>query len=340
MKKILLYIILLSATNLFSQTLATSDTLTLGDSYQYYAVDTSMTDLETIVGTGITWDYSGLLMAAGEPQATNTVIDISNSPSQADFPNAQYQEQFDSGIQTFFSNSPSDDKVIIDGYIFTSAGADYIVKYDTDEMIGLELPMSFGSEVNDNVVGEAIVPLLGSITLTGTVNVIADGTGSLVLGSNTYSDVIRIKTTENSSGPSQLGTISVERKSYAYYSPNDTKFPLFIYGEILVSIPNAGVVSFKIVWSKDDTQQFASISQSSSNIAIDLYPNPADENVTIESPEGTQLIEIYNTVGKVVESIENPPVKQVIDTKKLNAGIYFVSVKSGNSTTTKKLVIK
>ena len=322
-----------------AQTIATTDTLSTGDTRMFYPVDTATADLNGVIGSGVTWDYSNLIMLDNSV-SKDTVIPISSSTFASDYPNATYQEQFENGIQTFFSNDPANNEVIIHGFVFNSGGSDYIIKYNTDEMIGMQLPMSLNDQILDNISGEANVPVLGTINLTGTANVVADGTGTLILGSNSYSNVIRLKTDESSSGSSPFGPISVQRTSYAYYAQAEGNLPLFIYAEVIVTVPGVGVVTFKMVWSKDTTGNYLGLSQTNEPLTLSIYPNPADNNVTINTTNGTQSIEIYNAVGSRVMSITKPETTENIDVSKLNVGIYFVKIKGDNKTLTKKLVIR
>lgn len=77
---------------------------------------------------------------------------------------------------------------------------------------------------------------------------------------------------------------------------------------------------------------------------IDIYPNPAGSSFTIDLAafSGSAVnIEIYDILGKKVAtygSIRN--LKYTIDRNDLNSGIYFVKIKNGNSSLTKKIIFE
>ncbi len=339
MKKILLLSLLYSAGVGIAQTIGVNDTLTATNVINYYAVDTSTTNLDAVNGAGVTWDYSTVLMADNSGAVKDTVVYIADSPNQSDFPNAQYHELFSEGPQTFFSNVGND--VIIHGFKFTSGANDYLIKYNNNDMIGLQLPMALNDNVNDNISGEAVVPSIGTVPLTGTTTVLADGTGTLMLPGSTYTDVIRVKTVESSSGTVLGQTIIFTRTSYAYYTQSTpTNFPVFIHGEINADLSLAGNINLKTIWSTEDSGFHLSNETVSKPLELKLYPNPADKNVFVTTTETNGTIEIFNTIGKIVYSDRITSPKQNINIEDLNAGIYFVQIKSQGSTLTKKLIVK
>lgn len=77
--------------------------------------------------------------------------------------------------------------------------------------------------------------------------------------------------------------------------------------------------------------------------AVQLYPNPATDQLHIQLPEGIKsaTLTLYNLSGEVVRhqalraSIEN-----TVDISQQNAGIYFINIKSTHQQITKKLIIK
>lgn len=74
-----------------------------------------------------------------------------------------------------------------------------------------------------------------------------------------------------------------------------------------------------------------------------IYPNPSKGEITLSNLENITLksAEIYNVLGRLVKNIpvEKGASKLDIDLSYLNKGVYLLSLKSANSSTTKKLVI-
>lgn len=84
-----------------------------------------------------------------------------------------------------------------------------------------------------------------------------------------------------------------------------------------------------------------------SQIGVDIYPNPASNQVTIDLAANSNLelnIRLVNLLGKEVISVYNGNVKQgnqefTVNTSSLEAGVYFVTIDNGTSSKTEKLVI-
>ena len=71
-----------------------------------------------------------------------------------------------------------------------------------------------------------------------------------------------------------------------------------------------------------------------------IYPNPANDKLTIEAREAISKVEIYSMMGTLVFSQSDCTEKVEINTTDLPAGIYFVNVIGGKTTITKKVVIQ
>lgn len=75
--------------------------------------------------------------------------------------------------------------------------------------------------------------------------------------------------------------------------------------------------------------------------AIDIYPSPATDQTTVSSNTPIQQVSLYNSQGQLVRNIQyiGSANSQTISLNELKTGMYQVVVKTGNGTTTKKLVI-
>lgn len=78
--------------------------------------------------------------------------------------------------------------------------------------------------------------------------------------------------------------------------------------------------------------------------SVNLYPNPATQQVTLGYAGQAQLqkLTIINVNGKIVRtvSLENFQNSQIINTSKLAKGMYFLQVQFNQDTIIKKLIIK
>ncbi|MBC8045699.1 MAG: T9SS type A sorting domain-containing protein, partial [Fimbriimonadaceae bacterium] len=61
-----------------------------------------------------------------------------------------------------------------------------------------------------------------------------------------------------------------------------------------------------------------------------LYPNPTTDNLTINSKEIIQSVEIINQLGEIVNVVEINAMQKTIDVQQLPAGYYFLKLKTAS----------
>ena len=77
------------------------------------------------------------------------------------------------------------------------------------------------------------------------------------------------------------------------------------------------------------------------DLKISIYPNPANESVTIEVPENkAEIIIITNTMGQTVYRKNVTKTSLTIDLSEFSNGIYIVDICTGNQRIAKKLIVK
>lgn len=70
--------------------------------------------------------------------------------------------------------------------------------------------------------------------------------------------------------------------------------------------------------------------------ALDIYPNPVNDRLYIETNEVVEEVTIYNVIGNVVSKPLNG--QRSVDASGLSEGVYFVKVRLHNGEVTKKFV--
>lgn len=75
-------------------------------------------------------------------------------------------------------------------------------------------------------------------------------------------------------------------------------------------------------------------------LGLSIYPNPADDFITVES-NNIQIssINIYDVLGKNVLS-QKELTNNRVDVSNLNEGVYFMKIDAGNTSATQKIIIK
>ncbi|MCF8303634.1 MAG: T9SS type A sorting domain-containing protein [Bacteroidales bacterium] len=73
---------------------------------------------------------------------------------------------------------------------------------------------------------------------------------------------------------------------------------------------------------------------------LDVYPNPADNNVHINSSITIDEVRIMNPIGQTIKHVTVADKNLTIDLSALKEGLYLIEVISGDETTVKKLVVR
>jgi hypothetical protein len=325
----------------FAQTIELEDTISTGDNMMYYVLDSNATSYSAITGAGAVWDYNSV-GAYGLPANTNNVIDRTDSDFASFFPLADYAENFENSVNTFFTNDAAGNQVIVHGFVFQEIGSDFVIAYDTDPLISFKFPMDLGDTYTDPISGTATVPLAGEIAIDGEATVTADGTGSLKIAGNTYENVIRVHTIEVSEGVILGSPAIITRDSYVYFDIDNFNMPIFIHAKVLAELGAGGDFGFTAVYSKDEVTTFVGTEEEvAPKVTFNLFPNPVTGNTAVvTSPEGTTSLTILNTVGQAVVTINTPASTEQVDVSKLSNGVYFIQAVTNGVTKTQKFVVK
>jgi hypothetical protein len=78
---------------------------------------------------------------------------------------------------------------------------------------------------------------------------------------------------------------------------------------------------------------------SAADSGFEMFPNPANENLTIETHKPATLIEVTDMLGRVITTITPTAAATTINTAELAEGVYLIRVHSGNAVTTEKLSV-
>ena len=94
--------------------------------------------------------------------------------------------------------------------------------------------------------------------------------------------------------------------------------------------------SFLLTFKED--QQGRKINDVAKDDELTMYPNPATNELTIESKMQNAEIEIRDVLGQMVYSTKAIASSSTIDISMLSKGVYFISLQNGKQTINKKLV--
>lgn len=109
---------------------------------------------------------------------------------------------------------------------------------------------------------------------------------------------------------------------------------------VFVGTAVAQVALKDYAYSKCQSDCFVKIQKMISNDQMQVYPNPANSNLTIETNSGSkQTVQLYDVIGRMVLT-QTVSGKATIDVRGLPGGIYNAVILSGDGLSAKRLVIE
>jgi hypothetical protein len=83
------------------------------------------------------------------------------------------------------------------------------------------------------------------------------------------------------------------------------------------------------------SQGITAINQISNNSTIKIYPNPANNKITIDANDVVD-IKLFDVLGNEITSVK----QNQIDVSNFNDGVYFIQVQTSTGTTTQKIIVQ
>jgi hypothetical protein len=139
-----------------------------------------------------------------------------------------------------------------------------------------------------------------------------------------------------------LGSIEVIRTQFEYYDHSISNLPVFIHSNIKIqSVGSTNPLTEQtLVMSKDEPQNWLGISEAGNN-AISLYPNPAQDNITITGIEtGAADVRIIDQSGRVIRQISEVFNGQLIDISTFEAGIYLFEITNEGNSSIQRITVR
>ncbi|WP_306643646.1 T9SS type A sorting domain-containing protein [Sanyastnella coralliicola] len=334
MKKLYtLLVLLMCVVGMNAQTYTSGDMLSpVANEFTMNQID--YVDLSSQTGTNQTWDFSN------ETNWSDLAFSVMN-PADVDgadnFPQANYSLNADDLINNFLSVTSSGASVL--GY-YGNAGGIEIIQTFSDPQILYGFPLTFGASGSDDYEGST--SSAGFVQgMEGTVTWEVVGSGTVITPMGSFSNALLIHTFDDGIISSEAGGMTFEGTSTVdsyeilvpgypiplvhmdvatteFFGEVDSETTAYIMADAVVSVSELGKASF------------------------DVYPNPANDVVYIANAEsvGAQ-IDILDMTGKVVFTQSTNGNQTIsVDTSNLNAGLYFVAMRTGESISTQKLIIE
>ncbi|MDQ0592777.1 hypothetical protein QFZ37_001146 [Chryseobacterium ginsenosidimutans] len=207
-------------------------------------------------------------------------------------------------------------------------------------------PAAFGYNETDLAQGTFTSPSASGLC-KGTITITADASGTLILGTSTYNNVLRIKSVQNfnlhlpndATFIFPIGTIT--NTAYTYYDSTH-KFPLLTTTQAIINVPLAGINQTTSGAQALNTLTLSTGDLTTRKEGLKIYPNPAQDFIEFKGETGNySTAKIYSLDGKLIKTSDLKSGKvQVSD---LPSASYFIEVSgkdSKNKVQTSKFIKK
>jgi hypothetical protein len=273
-------------------------------------------------GANTTFNNASLVLGAASP----TPYSAPTAGEITTFPGSTIK-MVGSGNTILYKQSAS--KLEITGLIT----ADATLNLSTNNGTFISYPAAFGYNETDQAQGTFTSPTASGLC-KGTINITADASGTLILGSATYTNVLRIKSVQNfnlhlPNDTSFLLPIgSVINTAYTYYDSTH-KFPLLTTTQAVINVPIAGINQ-----TTSGAQALNVTTLSTGDLVkkqgLTIYPNPAQDFIQFKGDtNNASTVNIYSLDGKLIKTSDLKAGK--VQVSELPAAAYFIEVSGKDS---------
>ncbi|MES2763390.1 MAG: T9SS type A sorting domain-containing protein [Bacteroidota bacterium] len=323
MKKTLLSLSILFSVAASAQLTQANHAFAAGDKYSTVPSNTTGI-VPGAGGAGATWNYSTMTVNAS-PIVSYTAATSSN----AAYNPANIAVSGGANNTSYYLSSASDLKYY--GGDITAAGAVVNVKYSNPAIVAL-YPMGLNTTTTSITSGTAAVttPFPISGAFSGTCHVIADGTGTLILPLKTFTNTIRVVTSQTIIAASLSTTVNLV--VYDYYSTDASKAPILTINTSTLNSSFGGQSEQTAITVQKDYEVVGINESTKASIQLSVFPNPASSviNFSTESMEAVKVI-AYDVTGKVVATEALEMGKAKMNLNNLSAGAYMYHVTDKNN---------
>lgn len=314
-------LMLIGAFGAVAQPTITASTIgEVGDSFSYDFVNATGFDPGPS-GAAVTWDFSDISLAG--TSYGYTFVTVGSTGFADDFPGANLATDQGDGVYTYYKGSPSEFSLY---GVHTDATT---LSYSDPETL-YSYPMTFGTTFSDNLYCSFFSGV--DVVRSGSISVEADGYGTLILPSGTYDNVLRVVAHEVYSDEFiGLPTPTDYDFTNYYFMREGTIGALFQYsyleiGGLFPTTQESAAVNTNI--------GPMSINEENTNASIGVYPNPAQQDVTINLQHiNAEQVIITDMAGRQVLTT-TPGFDNFVrvNVEALPEGIYFARVLANNKT--------
>lgn len=268
-------------------------------------------------GNNVTWDLSAT--------TNNMAYNLTASAATGTTPNANVDMNYGGQSDMYFLNNAAGQQI---HYQYASST---MITF-SDPMQMLTFPLSMSTNYTDNF---AATFTSGGYAFDrqGTVEVVADGYGTLKTPSGTYSNVLRVTITQTYSDTYTMGIIDYDVTSVVWYKAG--------YHNALASCVTLTTFQGTNQYTEYMAPGHAGIQELNVNSSM-VYPNPVENKLFVNSGESEITnYELFNLMGELTySSTESLTVTKEINMSSLNQGIYILKLTHADNSIETRRVVK
>jgi hypothetical protein len=342
MKQILLFLALSTAISINAQ-LTQSNEPSIGNSITMYVCDSNATNMSSITGSGVTWDYS-TIGAYPSKFKTIEIVDPSTTSQASTFTTSTKSTKIQNFITSYWTSTAN--SRTSQGFVFTEPTmGNIIANFSIDNETTMTYPFDYNSSITDNFSGNLSFTLgiAQSPACSGSSASTIDGKGTLILSPTvTKTNVIRYKIADHTQSTISFGgnhSVDLYRTQYEYYEQNNN-LPIFTHTNVTMLIPDYNInINNSLVLSSVQPSGFVGIN-STDLVDFTIYPNPTYEKITLSGVfNADSKIKILDQFGRTVFDSISLTNGMEINVTNFKKGIYFVEIENNGLKTKKSLVI-
>lgn len=321
MKKILLSFTTILSLSINAQTLTQANHApAAGEQFKRLQCDSTGILLGTS-GANQLWDYSAL---NSHPSIISDYNVQSNSNTAYSLANVVVNVMPNSD-NYYFKSSASDLKYYGGNFLMGSFG---IALNFNAPAIAAIYPMSLNTATSSAISGSMTINNSISGTFTGNAGLFADGTGTLVLPAKTFTDVIKVTSSQIINATLSLGTATVTQLTVDYYSVGNPKASILTIATNTVSSSlSPGATTQTLVTILKDYINIGINETEKEEASVIVYPNPVSSVAHFTSKNNQSYkVSVYDVTGKIVGNTLFDNNVANFNIEGLKTGVYFYTV--------------
>jgi len=289
-----------------------------GDLFDTYQCDSAAIN-PGAAGAGSTWNF-GSITTHSNIVTSYTVSTVAN----ATYPNADIAVYSSTNNISYFKSNASSLKYY--GGNISVGGITATLNF-TAPALYAAYPMSLNTSTSTTTSGTLDVSTQPG-TFVGTSDAIADGTGTLIVPGATYTNAIRVVTSQVINYTVSIITGTVTQINYEYYAAG-VKQPVFTISTATMA-SSFGAPSTQTIVTRLKSSTVGIEKNSAETIDLSVFPNPSNSVVNFVTPaKNAIIVTVFDINGKLVDKQNLNEGSLKLDVSSYAAGIYTYKI-SGN----------